>query len=227
MKGRRKEKAAERRAQSFLSLETPWDYAKLFLALILLILLAMIAFVLWPAGREVRTSVSTEPLRPNAALNLSPGERFAYNFSFGRESALAEFSVESAFENCLVVKTTPADGEGCLAANGSLLWGNLSGGFFEEWMLALAPNWSWRVRVRNEIAGLGLAEERVVTYAVSEVADRKGRRAFHILVSSSPAAANASVQEAEVWVDAEKRILLEMNARGLRTELVSAPFPLA
>ncbi|MEM4390164.1 MAG: hypothetical protein QXG98_05920 [Candidatus Micrarchaeia archaeon] len=212
-------KRAKRRARPFFSLETTWDYAKLFLVLVVLILLGMMAFVLWPTEKGVRMSVSAEPLLPNAALNLSPGERFVYNVSFGRESTLVEFEVADKLEDCLVVRSSPM-GEGCIAANGSLVWGNISG-FFERWMLALAPNWSWRVRVRSEVVGIGMSEERVISYTVSEVAERRGRRAFHVLVASP------SGVEGEIWVDAERRILLAMNASGLRAELVRAPFPLA
>jgi len=219
-------RAAALHARSFLSLETPWDYAKLSVAFIALMVLAMALFVLWPAEKEVRVRAQAEPLRKNAALNLSPGEVYAYNYSLAGGSALVSFEVGNRFGNCVIVRSSPGGMEGCIAGNGTLLYGNLPRGFFEEWMLALAENWSWEVREEREIAWLGLSETQLTRYVVTEVGERKGRRAFHVVVSVSYISSNATFQESEAWVDAEKRVLMELDSGALKIELIQAPFPI-
>jgi hypothetical protein len=194
--------------------------------------------MLAPSG-EITTKVTSAPLQKNAELQLAPGEAYDYNYSSGNSSQVVYFSVGDWFGKCLrigaVMKQAGATGEACIAKNGSVFYGVLHSpqgdlnwtnmDFFQEWMLALSENWTWSVVVERDIPKIGLAGKEEIKYSCIGAEKKFGRNAFHVRAESLTGLSGPSAA-IDYWVDAEKRILLEMNSSSAGVVLASAPFPL-
>ncbi len=208
----------------------------------LIVVIFSCAVFFYPLDLSFKQEERTEPLVKTASLQLTPGEKYAYAYTFANNSFTTQYDVIRTIGGCTLVSSTSSNisarVEACIKPDGTLYYAKVVGegkefnltalDFFQEWMLALNENWAWSREIIQKNEQLAMNQSTKFDFKVTGVKEFKGRKAFTVQVTTSSIIngekQSGSTQE---WVvDYEKRILLSSQIYGGNIELVEAPFAL-
>ncbi len=225
--------------------------AYLNLAAIAIFAILVISFMLL-----VRTSqaveISESAYQRTANLALRAGENYTYRITSDSENSTVIFTVSDA-ESCKLVQMSSAgvglmafcldyDGKALVSgfsqeqrgnqvlealANSSLGMPNMP---LKPWMLGLGNDsfhYTANITYVTRTSGIMESEGTVGNELFEAISlgkgERLGRDAYKVLVRSTTL---AGTSESTIWVDAQKRVMLEMTGENESIVLVSAPFNL-
>lgn len=188
-----------------------------------------VGFIMLSTPLDMQGLVTEGPIYKNAALQLLPGETYRYQFSTPDGTEPLTYRVlESGSCRGTLVREDETRMLLCLSKSGNLLeegfpemnssFGNKSIALFSPWMLAVSDRFSWEFQTTVSAAG---AKVQLPVYLKS--LGRKtvaGREAYEISAFSSVGGRST------FYIDAEKRVLLSIDAGNVSARLVSAPFSL-
>ncbi|HQT44758.1 MAG TPA: hypothetical protein PLO51_02175 [Candidatus Micrarchaeota archaeon] len=232
-----------------ISVSKKTAYLNLFVMAIFAML--VIAFMLL-----IRTSqaveVSESAYQRTANLALRAGENYTYRITSDSGNSTAIFTVSDA-DSCKLVQMSSEgvdlmafcldyDGKALVSgftqeqrgnqvlealANSSLGMPNMP---LKPWMLGLGndsfhyiANITYVTRTSGIMESEGTVGSEVFEAIALGKGERLGRGAYKVLVRSTTL---AGTSESTIWVDAQKRVMLEMTGENESIVLVSAPFNL-
>lgn len=178
----------------------------------------------------------SSPLAPEVPLQIHEGESYAYTYLLGNATIRGTYSAVAVFNGCMVVQGSavfegqPVQVDSCIyVSNGSFLEGTQPVDFFQPWMLSLKPGFQWSEGARITYGSAGIEDVTTTTYTVIAQEPHLGRRAYRVSAVSERIFQGSSLGRAErvMWVDEEKRVLLESQAEGFSVRLTAAPFTIA
>ena len=187
-----------------------------------------IAFVFFASPVQIAQQVHEDPIYKNTQLQLVPGERYAYQLSSPDGQNLVSYTIgKSASCQGTVVVEDSSGTTLCLSKSGNLMqpgFESLNSSFlnqsillFSPWMLAASDTFSWKFD--NTVSAAGTQVSFPVALRSQGRKTVAGREAFEIGVTSMGEAST-------FYIDAEKRVLLSIDAANVSVKLVSAPFAL-
>ena len=201
--------------------------ALFFLAAILYA--AFVASVFISSPVQMQQQVSEDPLAKNTHLQILPGEKYVYSGDSGSGAQSLTYQVYSnsscsgafvyekeAQTGLCLSQAGNIEGSGVPALNSS--YGNQSMLLFSPWMLAVTDSFSWGFT--NGMSAGGTSVSLPVTLTSHGRKTVAGRETF--VISVAPYAGNPST----LYIDSQKRVLVEAVSQNVSVKLVSAPFAL-
>jgi hypothetical protein len=183
-------------------------------------------------SQELRISVREGELGGISPLALAPGESYAYEVSYRGEKRLVGYAVLSS-PGCgglVVVEEAqgapaeplcvPKEPSEYAAMESKLAFGNRSILLFAPWMLAAREGFSWRLKSSSSAAGFTI--ETPMRFETAGVESTAGRQAYDVIFTTE-GEGDAMMR---YYVDAEKKVMLSLEAGNFTARLVSAPFML-
>ena len=181
---------------------------------------------------EIEARLLEGSLAKNAALSLSPGEKYLYDLESPDGVQQVAYAVGSASSCAGVVVAEQAEQGSqsvCILKNGMLSnqaggainsnFGNQSILLFSPWMLAASENFSWDVDSVYSAHGV---EMTITTHFASKGKQMlAGREAYEIDVGD-----NSGAAPARFFIDSNKRVLLYADLGNVTVKLARAPFEL-
>jgi hypothetical protein len=176
---------------------------------------------------------------PNTALQLKPGERYAYSYNISGIMLASSYQVVGMSGSCMLVRGVISSANGSASAsaciypsNGTALSENNTLDFFQDWMLSLSENWSWSAGMRIVYPKpIDLQDVTITKYVVLAREKKFGHDAFKISASTTRTVQNTTTESSGhlLWVDSEKRVLLAIESKdgALSGRITAAPFDLA
>lgn len=184
-------------------------------AIALLILIMMGSSLMFGSKfQSPRIIYAEEPLTKNSQFSLQPGETYHYTVNYGNTSENLTYAILRG-PGCIGIRLLESvnstgvcvnsDGTDSTGYNSSLADPAIL--MFKPWMLALREGWHWNT---STYIYYGMKEDKVsdTVYRVIRKDNYGGRPSFLVGVTSD------SGPEAYEWIDAEKRILLNMTTGG-------------
>jgi hypothetical protein len=185
---------------------------------------------------DARLERFSDPLSPDIPLQLHEGESYSYKYEIGGANLSGTYTVSSSLGGCTLVRGNavyngqPAELSACVYPdNGSFSDPNQELDFFQPWMLALKPGFNWTAGARIVYGTSGVEDVTTTRYAFVMPDTHLGRPAFKVIATTDRIFQGQSMAHAErtLWIDIEKRVLLESISTDFSVRITSAPFTIA
>ena len=201
--------------------------ALLYIAVILYATFVASIFLSSPV--QLQPNIVEDSLAKNTHLQILPGEKYVYlGESPGTTDTLTYQIYRNSSCSGAFVYEKETKTELCLSQAGNIedesfpmlnsSYGNKSILLFAPWMLAVTDSFSWGFK--NEMAAGGTTVSIPVTLTSHGRKAIAGREAFEIVVA--PYVGSPST----LYIDSQKRVLIEAVSENVSVKLISAPFPL-
>lgn len=188
-----------------------------------------VAYIFLSTPTQMTQSISEQPLAKNTQLQLLPGERYVY-LAIGPGGTQSLTYTVSRQSSCAGVEVGEEDVPDllCLSQSGNSLdpgdaglnssYGNSSILLFSPWMLAVSDTFSWGFTTTVSAAGTQIYLP--VTLVSQGRTTMGGREAY--IISVNP----GNPDQSTLYIDSQKRVLLQISSANASARLELAPFPL-
>lgn len=184
------------------------------------VLIIAAALMVKPAFDDTKIVFRESPLEKNTELKILPEDYYTYNYyTNGTVVNITYLALDGG--NCTVVLVAESVNKTRICID---KWGMDETGsnssfkepafiLFKPWMLALHENWSWNNSMYIYYSDM----PQYITethYRVIKMEEYNGREAFVVEIRTE-----GEFSEYD-WIDKERRILLKVEGKGFRVELV-------